>query len=134
MRAAIEAESARFLRCRQRDDASAARGDDAVPGDVVDAGGRHARRRRGEAIQLRQRRGDRFAERLDEPAGDGGGGFHRDLLAEDRAQPHLESVERAGHPQPGVRLDGRGEARVPAQMPRDQVGARVRDRTARARG
>ena len=72
-----------------------------------------------------KRRHDRFAECLDEPAGDGGRGFHRHLLPEDRAQAHLESVEGAGHSQAGVRLDRRGQARVPAQMLRDQVGPRV---------
>ena len=85
----------------------AARGDDAVSGDVVDAGRGDAGRCGREAIQFRQRRDDGFAERLDEPAGDGGGRLHRHLLAEDRAHAHLESVEGAGHSQAGVRLDRR---------------------------
>ena len=37
MRAAVEAQRPRFLGARQRDDAPAAGGDDAVAGDVVDA-------------------------------------------------------------------------------------------------
>ena len=49
-----------------------------------------------------KRRDDRLAERLDEPAGDGGGRLHRDLLPEDRPQAHLEAVEGAGHAQAGV--------------------------------
>ena len=125
MRAAVEAEPARTLRVRQRDDAPAARRDDAVPGDVIDAGRSDPGRDGCEAIQFRKRRDDGLTERLDEPAGDGGGRFHRHLLAEDRAQPELEAVEGAGHAQAGVRLDGRREARVPAQMFRDQVGPRV---------
>ena len=81
MRASVEAEPARSLRLRQRDDAPAARGDDAMPRDVVDAGRGDPGRCRREAIQFRKRRHDGLAERLDEPAGDGGGGFHRHLLA-----------------------------------------------------
>ena len=40
-------------------------------------------------------------------------------------RPSLESVEGAGHSQAGVRLDGRCQTRVLAQMFRDQVGPRV---------
>ena len=127
MRAAVEAQ-----RRRTRAPAASAmmllraRRDDAVAGDVVDAG-RCATRAGGgrQPMQLRERRDDRLAERLDEPAGDGRGRLHRDLLAEDRAQPHLEAVERAGHAQAGIGLDRRGQARVPAQMPGDQIGPRV---------
>ena len=40
MGAAVEAQVARFLRGGERDDAPGPGGDDAVPGDVVDAGAR----------------------------------------------------------------------------------------------
>ena len=62
---------------------------------------------------------------VDEPAGEGGGGLHRHLLPEDRAQSHLESVEGARHPQAGVRLDRRRQTRVFAETFRDDVGPRI---------
>ena len=96
-----------------------------MPRDVIDAGGGDAGRHRRQAIQLRERRHDRLAKRLDEPAGDGRRRFHRHLLSENRAQTHLESVEGARHAHAGVRLDRRGEARVLAQMLGDQVRSRV---------
>ena len=94
---------------------------DAEPGDVVDARQRHAGRRRRQPMQLGKRRHDRIAERLDEAAGDGGGGFHGHLLPEDRPQAHLEPVEGSGHAQAGVALDGAGESRIPGQVLRDHV-------------
>ena len=68
---------------------------------------------------------DRLAERRDETARDGGGGLHRDLLAENRPQAQLEPVERAGHAQAGIALYRLSQARVASQLLRNHVGARV---------
>ena len=86
-----------------------------------------------EAMQFRERRDDRFAERFDEPAGDGRRRLHRHLLAEDRAQAQLESVEGAGHSQTGVRLDGACEARVLARCCAITSGRASRSNSARTR-
>jgi hypothetical protein len=99
------------------------RGDDAVASDVVTLAGNTVRQRR-EAMQFCKWRRDGFAERLDEPAGDRGRRFHGDLLAENRAQAQLESVEGTWHRRPGL-TDRRRQARVPAQMLRDEVGPRI---------
>src|ERR1700688_4163345 len=93
--------------------------------EVIDAGRSDPGWYWREAIQFRKRRDDGFTERLDEPAGDGGSRLHCYLLAQDRAQAHLESVEGTGYSHARVRLDRGFQARVPAEMFRDQVGPRV---------
>ena len=125
MRAPVEAEPARSLRLRQRDDAPAARGDDAVSSDVVDARGGDPGR---EGVR-------RFSSANGVTIGSPNAStnrpaivrrrFHRHLLAENRAHPQLEAVEGTRHPQAGIRPDRRCQARVPAEMLRDQVGPRV---------
>ena len=62
------------------------------------------RRRVGEEVgQLAVGPRDRRAERGDQPAGDGAGAGHGDLLAEHGADRDLVAVDVAGHPQAGTR-------------------------------
>jgi len=125
MRAAVERQCFRLLRIGEGDQTSGPGGDDAKAGDAVDARGRDARRSRRQTIQLWKRRRDRITERLDEPAGNRRRGAHRDLLAEDRAQAHLEAIEGAGDANAGISLHGCREPRIPGEMPGDQVRAGV---------
>ena len=93
--------------------------------DVIDAGRGDPGRHGGQAAQLRERRDDGFTKRFDEPAGDRGGGLHRDLLTQNCSKAHLESVEGARHSHTGVRFDRCRQTRIPAQVLCDQVGSRV---------
>jgi hypothetical protein len=114
-----------MARLRQRDDAPGSRGDDSVSGDVVHTGFGDSRCHRCEPIQAGNRCDEGFTERRDEPAGERAGRLHRHLLPQDRAQSHLESVEGAGYPQAGVRLDRRRQTRVFAKSFRNDVRPRI---------
>ena len=60
--------------------------------------------------------------RFDQSSGQGAGGLHTDLLADDRAHRQLETVPRARHPKPGELLEGLGEVRVATELHRDLMG------------
>ena len=71
--------------------------------------------------------GHRIPEGGDEPAGERGRAFHRDLLAEDRANADLERIDGARHAQSGPRFDERFQRRVAAEgrVDRDGVGVEI---------
>ena len=101
-------------------DHGASQADDAAP-----AGAGHRQRLgvepgqhvgRGEVVgEPAVRPGERLPVRRHQPAGDGAGAGHRDLLADHGAHRHLGAVDGAGDPDAGQRGDERAEQRVGAE-------------------
>src|SRR5262249_21121892 len=100
----------------EADDAFAACAGDAELGELTGARRGDPLRRRRQAVQLGERRSDRLAERSGEAAGDGGRGLHGNLLTENGAQAHLESVERARNPHAPIGFYQRAQDLVAGEM------------------
>ena len=84
-----------------------------------------ARGERRESRQLRKRCPNFLTERFGQTAGDRRRGFHGDLLPENRADRHFETVKRAGHAQAGILRYAFLQELVFHQMRRDQIRPRA---------
>ncbi len=93
--------------------------------DLVDRSLGDLGRGRKPERELRARAVDPRTERRGEPARDRGGGRDRDLLAEQRAHRGLETVERPGHAQAGVRREPRCQRAIAREHAADHVGTCV---------
>ena len=89
--------------------------------DVSYAGFGNARGERRESCKLWKRRPDFLTKRFGETACDRRGGFHCDLLSENRANSHFETVKRAGHTQTGILRHAFLQKLIFHQMRRDQI-------------
>ena len=94
-------------------------------GQVGFVHGRQSFRRGAQAGQARDRRIDRLAKAVRQPAGKSRRRPHGNALAEDRANRQLEPVERAGHPQSRAASDDAREPRIDGEVSGNHVRPRA---------
>ena len=104
-------------------DRRGARRRDPQRGQLSFLGGRQSCRRGAQSVQARERRLDRLAEAVREPAGESRRRPHRDALAQDGAHRQLEAVERARHAQARAASDDARQPRIDREVRGDHVRA-----------